>query len=731
MDDDNSLQINIEAVDDASSILEGVADAAGEMADQIASAASSVNGALDSISTTATDMGGGLNASLTELNAALQGAESSGWATSVQELTDSVNGMDGATAKLTTDLETSSAEVNSWFANVADQAGVTAEEVVGDFSEITGAVSYLQTAGEDSFGGMAVASATAAGEIESNLTSAGQASNSSSLMMNAGMLLVGTTAKQIGGDLTGFYGEAVTASTGAATSLEKATTGVTDLLNEYKELKDPTSAISQEVNELNDKINVQKANIEALEVPISGAGKSIAQLSAATAQHAAEAAKDADTLQQLEGQMQQFTNMSKNAGATAAEITAIFSTQAKENENLGYTYSESLASVSSLMGITGDYKDALSANNIAMDLSRAKNIDLSTATNDLAQAFAGNGRSLQTLGIHIKDGLSGMQALGAVFDATKGQAQGFAQTAAGQFDALAAHWNQLMIYMGQSQNGPLVGILKGINDIVVAVTNWIEAHPKLTEVILLTIGALGVILVTIGSVIAFIGLLAIGITLLGGTFTVGFAAVIAATIAFAALVIGIVVAFWPQISGFFVAMWNDIKNATNEAIAWLENLLLNWTQNVEDTLSNWGKSLGSFFTSMWKDIENIFIDGINFVIDALDGLIRQVNNFLSLLQKVPGMGSVIGQIPIIPHVTAVDDAIISPSGEVITTNPNDYLIATQTPGSLIGSGPQGNGNGSIIVNINGAVWSTKDQATMLANEIARQIGRNNRLTSIK
>jgi len=35
---------------------------------------------------------------------------------------------------------------------------------------------------------------------------------------------------------------------------------------------------------------------------------------------------------------------------------------------------------------------------------------------------------------------------------------------------------------------------------------------------------------------------------------------------------------------------------------------------------------------------------------------------------------------------SVDDAIISPSGEIITTNPNDYLIATQDPGSLGGTG---------------------------------------------
>lgn len=38
------------------------------------------------------------------------------------------------------------------------------------------------------------------------------------------------------------------------------------------------------------------------------------------------------------------------------------------------------------------------------------------------------------------------------------------------------------------------------------------------------------------------------------------------------------------------------------------------------------------------------------------------------------------------NVTKVNDAIITPSGNVISTHPDDYLIATKTPGSLIGGG---------------------------------------------
>lgn len=39
---------------------------------------------------------------------------------------------------------------------------------------------------------------------------------------------------------------------------------------------------------------------------------------------------------------------------------------------------------------------------------------------------------------------------------------------------------------------------------------------------------------------------------------------------------------------------------------------------------------------------------------------------------------------------SVNDAIITPNGSIVTTHPDDYLIATKTPGSLMGSGGQAN-----------------------------------------
>lgn len=66
--DDNSLQINIEAVDDASGVLEGVAETAAEMSQGLVSAAEESNNALASIGTSAMSMSEEAQASINTLN---------------------------------------------------------------------------------------------------------------------------------------------------------------------------------------------------------------------------------------------------------------------------------------------------------------------------------------------------------------------------------------------------------------------------------------------------------------------------------------------------------------------------------------------------------------------------------------------------------------------------------------------------------------------------------------
>jgi len=64
----------------------------------------------------------------------------------------------------------------------------------------------------------------------------------------------------------------------------------------------------------------------------------------------------------------------------------------------------------------------------------------------------------------------------------------------------------------------------------------------------------------------------------------------------------------------------------------------------------------------------------------------------------------------------VNDAIITPKGDVIKTNPSDYLIATKTPQELAGGG-----KGTINVNINGGMYLDRNAGQKLAEVISQSL----------
>lgn len=69
---------------------------------------------------------------------------------------------------------------------------------------------------------------------------------------------------------------------------------------------------------------------------------------------------------------------------------------------------------------------------------------------------------------------------------------------------------------------------------------------------------------------------------------------------------------------------------------------------------------------------------------------------------------------------SVQDAIIAPNGNIITTAPDDYLIATKTPGSL---GNKGGTNINVNVTVQGSVTTEKELAGSISSIIYNQRSR--------
>jgi phage-related protein len=133
-------------------------------------------------------------------------------------------------------------------------------------------------------------------------------------------------------------------------------------------------------------------------------------------------------------------------------------------------------------------------------------------------------------------------------------------------------------------------------------------------------------------------------------------------------------------------------------------------------LVTWVLDLATYIAENLTDALNAVVEPINAVASAFQAVWGWVSRIVSsgverVLNLVRG-GSSSGS------TTKVNDAIIAPGGNVITTHPDDYLIATKDPFSLTG------GAAPVIVNVYGDVSGTElvsKVSAALALNIKRQI----------
>jgi len=98
---------------------------------------------------------------------------------------------------------------------------------------------------------------------------------------------------------------------------------------------------------------------------------------------------------------------------------------------------------------------------------------------------------------------------------------------------------------------------------------------------------------------------------------------------------------------------------------------------------------------------------------AIDAEIEMYKKLAAAMDAVRGSNTLSQVNRSIGSITPVNDAIISPTGDIITTHPKDYLIATKNPSEL------GGGSGMNII-INGGIFGS-DAPEELANLIMEKL----------
>ena len=152
----------------------------------------------------------------------------------------------------------------------------------------------------------------------------------------------------------------------------------------------------------------------------------------------------------------------------------------------------------------------------------------------------------------------------------------------------------------------------------------------------------------------------------------------------------------------FGQVWEGLKKSLNGLWEIMKNTFILSFDSLKFLLEKSFEVLADFGTWIYDGLVTIFTTSF----DALTGIGTWI------WDKVTGFFSFGGGSD-----TSVNDAIITPNGDIIRTNPNDYLIATKNPESL---GNGGSGGQTINVNINGGLI-TEDVAIDIGRILQREL----------
>jgi len=202
-------------------------------------------------------------------------------------------------------------------------------------------------------------------------------------------------------------------------------------------------------------------------------------------------------------------------------------------------------------------------------------------------------------------------------------------------------------------------------------------------------------------------------------------------------------ALFPHWQEFLLSLYDAWVAAWMSVLTYISNVVLPAIRAVLASISEawssaWG-AISQFFTGVWNSIKTTIGGAIDYIIDKINSLIAKAaeisGKVLSPIQKAlsaaggatssagKAVGSAINAVAATgAKVTKVNDAVITPNGQVIQTHPDDYLFATKTPGSM--------GGGSVIVQIMGGYYLDQGAATEIGNALAKQIGQQLKLRTI-
>ena len=140
-------------------------------------------------------------------------------------------------------------------------------------------------------------------------------------------------------------------------------------------------------------------------------------------------------------------------GQNSEKVTAKINDTIAAQQKFGAFDDEALMeSFTRILRVTGDVDESLRLNQVAMDVARARGIDLAAAGDAVAKAYNGQGAALRRMGVAVDKTASGQEILAAAQKQFAGQAKTYGESSAGAAERAQIAWENVQEQVGEKMS---------------------------------------------------------------------------------------------------------------------------------------------------------------------------------------------------------------------------------------------------------------------------------------
>jgi predicted SnoaL-like aldol condensation-catalyzing enzyme len=334
------------------------------------------------------------------------------------------------------------------------------------------------------------------------------------------------------------------------------------------------------------------------------------------------------------------------------------------------------------------------------------------------------GQSFKDLEPDVRAQVRAQALLAQVVDNSSNAINGFAEnndSLIRRQQDLRANMQELSVTLGTIFIPIVDSIVKKILPIVHGIQQWIQENPKLAKVIIMVVMALT-------ALVAILGTLGLVITAV----SIAFAPLTLTILLITALIIGLglavyaVIKHWEQIKEFFVNIFNFLKQVFITYITNQLNMIKFFLEAIKNTWETiWG-GIRDFFIDVWDTIIDVVKEKVEAMKDFLAPVVDMIKQVVDGLKEIGAKvgGKIKGLFGGNKNGGAINDGIVQ-NGKIITTHPEDTIMAMKNPAKVLG----GAGGGGLNITITGNTFmSQEDFAEKVGKDLMKVLKQNVKLT---